>query len=142
MLNYASVLVALSAIVILFLGVVHVYYTVATNKFDPRDMALKGRLEAVSPVLSSHMTMWKAWIGFNLSHSLGLLFFGAVFGYLAIFRFSVLQHSTFLLVTGALVLTIYAILSKIYWFSGAFRGIALAFVFYLAGGIAAFVARK
>ena len=142
MLNYASVLVALSAIVILFLGVVHVYYTVATNKFDPRDMDLKGRLEAVSPVLSSHMTMWKAWIGFHLSHSLGLLFFGAVFGYLAIFRFSVLQHSTFLLVTGALVLTIYAILSKLYWFSGAFRGIALAFVFYLAGGIAAFVARK
>jgi len=140
--NYASALVALSAIVIVFLGVVHVYYTVATNKFEPRDTDLKGRLEAVSPVLSRHMTMWKAWIGFNLSHSLGLLFFGAVYGYLAIFRFSVLQHSTLLLVIGALVLSVYAILSKLYWFSGAFRGIALALVFYLAGGIAAFVARK
>jgi hypothetical protein len=142
MLNRASALVALSAIVTLFLGVVHVYYTVATNKFEPRDTDLRGRLEAVSPVLSGHMTMWKAWIGFNLSHSLGLLFFGAVYGYLAVFRFSVLQDSTFLLVVGALVLSVYAILSKLYWFSGAFRGIALALVFYLAGGIAAFVARK
>jgi hypothetical protein len=140
--NYASALVALSAIVIVFLGVVHVYYTVATNKFEPRDTDLKGRLEAVSPVLSRHMTMWKAWIGFNLSHSLGLLFFGAVYGYLAIFRFSVLQHSTLLLVIGALVLSVYAILSKLYWFSGSFRGIALALVFYLAGGIAGFVAQK
>jgi len=142
MLNYAAVLIALSATVMVFLGVVHVYYTVATNKFDPRDTDLKSRLEAVSPVLSRQMTMWNGWIGFNLSHSLGLLFFGAVFGYLAIFRFSVLQHSTFLLVTGALVLSVYAILSKLYWFSGAFRGVALALVLYFAGSIAAFVARK
>src|SRR5215470_16531011 len=106
MLSYPSALIALSAIVMVLLGIIHVYYTVATNKFDPRDTALKGRLETVSPVLSKHMTMWKAWIGFNLSHSLGLLFFGAVFGYLAIFRFSVLQHSTFLLVTGALLISL------------------------------------
>src|SRR5262245_23938475 len=142
MLNYASALLALSATVMVLLGAVHVYYTVATNKFEPRDTDLKGRLEAVAPVLSSHMTMWKAWIGFNLSHSLGLLFFGAVFGYLAIFRFSALQHSTFLLVTGALVVIMYAVLSRLYWFSGSSRGIALAFVFYLAGSIATAFARQ
>jgi hypothetical protein len=142
MLNYPSALVALSAIVVVFLGAVHVYYTVATDKFEPRDADLKGRLEAVSPVLTRHTTMWKAWIGFNLSHSLGLLLFGVVYGYLAIFRFSVLQDSTFLLVTGALLLSVYAVLGKLYWFSAPFHGISLALVLYFAGGIAALVARK
>ncbi len=86
--------------------------------------------------------MWKAWIGFNLSHSLGLLLFSVVYGYLAIFQFSLLQNSTFLLVTGALFLSVYAILGKLYWFSGPFRGISLALVLYLAVGIGALIARR
>jgi len=142
MLTYPSALVALSAIVIALLGAVHLYYTVATDKFDPRDPDLKGRLEAVSPVLTRQTTMWKVWIGLHISHSLGLLLFGAVYGYLAIFRFAVLQGSTFLLVTGALFLLVYVVLGKIYWFNVPFRGISLALVLYLAGGIAALVARQ
>jgi hypothetical protein len=34
--------------------------------------------------------MWKAWIGFNASHSFGLILFGTVYAYLA------LAHGSFL----------------------------------------------
>jgi len=130
-------LIAASAAVVAFLGAVHLYYTLATDKFSPRDCGLKQRLQAVSPILTSRTTMWKAWVGFNISHSLGALLFGAVYGYLALFRWPVLVGSPFLLATGALVLGAYLVLGKVYWFSAPFRGIALALLLYLAGLVVA-----
>jgi hypothetical protein len=137
--NYSSVLIALSGTVIAFLGAVHLYYTVASDKFYPRDPALKGRLETVSPVLTSQTTMWRAWVGFNVSHSLGAMLFGAVYGNLALFHLPVLLDSPFLLVTGAALLLAYLVLGKVYWFKIPFRGIALALVLYITGLIVGLV---
>ena len=137
MLTYPSILIALSATVIALLGAVHLYYTLASDKFFPRDPDLKSRLETVSPILTRQTTMWKAWVGFNISHSLGALLFGAVYGYLSIFRWPVLVASPFLLVTGATLLAAFLVLGKVYWFRVPFRGIALALVLYLAGIVAA-----
>jgi hypothetical protein len=141
MLTYPSILFALSAAIIALLGFVHLYYTLASNKFDPRDADLKERLESVSPVLTGKTTMWKAWIGFNISHSLGALLFGVIYGYLAVFRLAVLQGSVFLLITGAFLLISYLVLGKVYWFSTPFRWVALAFVLYVTGVIVALVTR-
>jgi hypothetical protein len=47
-------------------------------------------MSATAPVISRETTMWKAWIGFNASHSLGAILFGLVYGYLA------LAHPAFL----------------------------------------------
>jgi hypothetical protein len=141
MLNYPSVLIALSAAIIALLGAVHLYYTLASNKFHPRDADLKERLESVSPVITGQTTMWKGWIGFHISHSLGALLFGMIYGYLAVFRLAVLQGSLFLLITGGFFLIAYLILGKVYWFSRPFRGIAVALVLYVTGVIVAIVTR-
>jgi hypothetical protein len=128
-----SLLIAASGAVIGFLGAIHLSYTFASDKFLPRDPDLKPRLEAVSPVLTSQTTMWKAWIGFNASHSLCALLFGAVYGDLALFHLPVLLGSPFLLGTGAAVLGFLLFLGKVYWFRVPFRGIALAAVLYVTG---------
>lgn len=141
MLIYPTVLIALSASVVAFVGALHLYYTLATEKFYPRDAELKTRLESVSPVLTRRTTMWKAWIGFNISHALGLLLFAAVYGYLAVFRLAVLIGSPFLLVTGAAFLLTYLILSRVYWFRAPLRAIALALVLYLTGAVTALASR-
>ena len=73
-----------------FLGAIHLSDTFASDKLLPRDPDRKPRLEAISPVLTSQTTMWKAWIGFNASHSLCALLFGAVYGDLALFHLPVL----------------------------------------------------
>ena len=75
--------------------------------------------------------MWKAWVGFNASHSFGALLFGAVYGYLAVVHRDFLFQSRFLLSLGLLVLVAYAILGKRYWFSVPFRGILLATALYV-----------
>ena len=89
-------------------------------------------MKYVSPVITRQTTMWKAWIGFNASHSYGALLFGAVYGYLAIVHSAFLFQSRFLLLVGLALLGGYVFLGKVYWFSVPFRGIVLSTALYLA----------
>jgi hypothetical protein len=98
----------------------------------PRDRDLKARMQEVSPVITRETTMWKAWIGFNASHSYGAILFGAVYGYLSLAHSAFLFRSAFLLSLGLLLLGGYAFLGKRYWFSVPFRGILLATAFVIA----------
>ena len=132
MIAIAQALVAVSAAIILLLGLVHLLYTFRSQKLHPRDAALETRMKEVSPVLTRETTMWKAWVGFNASHSYGAILFGLVYGYLAVAQSSLLFQSPFLLLVGALLLAGYAVLGKIYWFSVPFRGIVLSFALYVA----------
>ncbi len=137
--NLPALLVAASAAVIFVLGVMHLVFTFHGPKFDPRDAELKARMMAVSPVISRQTTMWRAWIGFNASHSYGAILFGLVWAYLALARPVFLFQSVFLLALGLLVLVAYVVLARVYWFSIPFRGITLATVLYGLGLLAYFV---
>jgi hypothetical protein len=120
-----------SAAIIMLLGLVHLLYTFRGPKLLPRDGDLKARMQEVSPVLTRETTMWKAWVGFNASHSYGAILFGAVYGYLSLVHGAFLFRSTFLLSLGLLLLGGYAWLGKRYWFSVPLHGILLATVLYV-----------
>jgi len=96
----ASAFIAASAAIILFLGLVHLLYTFRGPNLHPRDPDLTARMMSVSPVISQETTMWRAWVGFNATHSFGLILFGALYGYLAMRHSAFLLHSWFLLVLG------------------------------------------
>ena len=132
MTTLASTLVAASAAIILLLGLAHLLFSFRGPKLHPRDAALEARMKEVSPVLTRQTTMWKAWIGFNASHSNGAIFFGLVYGYLALAHSALLFQSAFLLLVGLVLLVGYVILARIYWFSIPLRGITVATVLYLA----------
>jgi hypothetical protein len=83
--------------IILFLGGVHLAYTFFTHKFSPTEGQLETAMKQAAPRISSDMTMWKAWIGFHLSHSMGLMPFGLIYGYFTLCRWEVLQKSYFLI---------------------------------------------
>src|ERR1700732_220594 len=74
----------LSASIIFTLGVVHLVYTFWGPKLTPRDPALQISMSQIAPVITKETTMWRCWIGFNASHSMGLILFGLVFGFLAL----------------------------------------------------------
>jgi hypothetical protein len=92
----AKILMLISVLIIFMLGVIHTIYTISGRKLTPRDENLKSKMENVAPVISGETTMWKCWIGFNASHSLGLLLFGLIYGYLAIYKEELLFGSVFL----------------------------------------------
>lgn len=128
-----KLLILASALIIAALGIAHLFITFYGPKLRPRDAELEARLKAVSPIITSQTTMWKAWVGFNASHSFGAILFGAVYGFLALAHSDLLFQSAFLGGLGALLLLGYIILGKLYWFSVPFRGIALASICYGSG---------
>jgi hypothetical protein len=132
----APPLLAASALIIFALGVMHLVLTFRGNKLHPRDAALEARLKEISPVITRETTMWKAWIGFNASHSYGAILFGLIYGYLAVFHAAFLFRDPFLLIVGLLLLCGYVFLGKRYWFSVPFRGIVLATALYVAALVA------
>ena len=117
----APALVAASAAIML-LGLLHLLYTFYSPQLLPRDDALHTRMQEVSPVITRQTTMWKAWVGFNASHSYGLILFGTVYGYLALAHSDVLFQSVFLLSLGLLWLFGYVFLAKRYFFPHAATG--------------------
>ena len=130
-------LVVASAGIIFLLGLAHLVYTFRGSKLHPRDPDLQERMKGVSPEITRETTMWKAWIGFNASHSFGALLFGAVYGYLAIVHSTLLFQSPLLLLMGLALLGGYVFLGKVYWFSVPFRGIVVSTLLYLAALVVA-----
>ena len=127
------VLVSLSAVVILALGVIHLLYTFWGPKLLPRDSELHSAMKDVSPVISTETTMWKAWVGFNASHSMGAILFGLTYAYLAVLQPPLLFDSIYLLSVGFAMLAGLFLLGKRYWFSIPFRGITFSLACYTVG---------
>lgn len=130
--NWAQGLMATSAAILLGLGSAHLWLTFATSKFHPRDPETEVRMRQDSPLLTRRTTVWRAWIGFNASHSLGAMLFGLVYGYLALTQPGLLFASYFLRGLGLLLLAAYLVLGRLYWFSVPFRGLLLASACYVA----------
>ena len=128
---------AASASVVLALGSIHLLYTFRGNKMYPRDTHLERQMRVVAPVLTRRTTMWDAWIGFNASHSLGAMFFGMTYAYLALAHAELLFHSTYLLVLGLGLLVAYLFLAKTYWFVVPLAGVSLSLALYVGAVIAA-----
>jgi sterol desaturase/sphingolipid hydroxylase (fatty acid hydroxylase superfamily) len=129
----ASLLVLASAAIVLVLGALHLLYTFRGSKLDPRDAATRQAMEQSPLRITRETTMWRAWIGFNATHSLGLLLFAVIYGYLALAAPGLLFGSMFLLGVGLVMLASYVFLARSYFFSVPFRGVALATAFYVAG---------
>src|SRR5271168_4612265 len=100
----ARVLMIVSASIVFMLGVTHLLYTFRGPMLTPRDPALQISMSQISPGITKETTMWRCWVGFNASHSMGLILFGLVFGFLASAHGQLLFQSPFLLIVGLAVL--------------------------------------
>jgi hypothetical protein len=81
--------------------------------------------------------MWRAWLGFNVSHGIGVLFFGLVFVILAVSDPALLSKVTLLPVLALAVSTSYLVLSVKYWFHIPAIGSGIGAVCFLAALILA-----
>jgi hypothetical protein len=128
----AKILMFFSASIVLTLGLLHLVSTFWGPSLTPRDPALRISMSQSSPIMTNETTMWRCWVGFNASHSMGLILFGLVFGYLALAHGQLLFRSPFLLVVGLAMLGGFVVLCKVYFFSWPLRGISISLACYLA----------
>jgi len=125
--------------VFLLLGVLHAVYTL-TDISKPR------RIVPTDPALISYMrestvrlsrggsTMWDAWVGFNLSHSLGAILFAL--GCIATGHFLVqLALPKAALLIPVAIGMLYLAMSIRYWFRVPTTGISIATALLLAGWV-------
>ena len=133
----SRLLMALSSGIVLLFGAMHLLYTFHGPKLLPRDPAVRLAMEQTSPVITRETTIWQAWLGFNATHSIALILFGLVFGFLGVWESQLLFDSTYLLVVGFVVLAAFLVLSRLYFFSVPLMGVSIALVCYVASIVAA-----
>jgi len=128
----------------LILGFLHIVYTfmdeIRPRRIVPRDRDLVERMRAATLVLTRETTVWRAWIGFNLSHGLGIVVFAGLVVYGALLHFGALQREApELLFAAPAVGSLYLLMSLRYWFRIPAIGTGIGAALFLAGAIAATV---
>lgn len=114
------------------LGTAHLVLTFFSNKFDAFDPKVTEAMKESTLVLTRDTTMWKAWIGFNASHSLGAILVAAFLIPLAVQDFGVIERSLWLTLLPSIVSLGYLALAWKYWFKIPLFGIALASCLFIA----------
>jgi hypothetical protein len=73
----AQLLISIAASIFLLMGAGHGALTLRDLKhpraFTPQDPALRQAMQQSSIAFHPTINLWKAWLGFNLTHSLGLV---------------------------------------------------------------------
>ena len=131
----AQILIITGASIFGLLGAVHLIYTFATNKFSPYNLAVKAAMESTSPVLTKETTIWKAWIGFNASHSLGAMLVPAFYIPLAMTDFKIIEESLWFSGLPVMIGLSYLFLAKKYWFKIPFIGILISTLCFIGAAI-------
>lgn len=131
----AQNLIIIGAAIFGILGSIHLFYTFFTNKFDPYDLSVKQAMMSTSPILSKETTIWKSWIGFNASHSLGAIFFAAIYIPLTLSHFSLIEQSRWFTWLPVFVGLCFLCLARKYWFNIPFFGILTSTACYITAAI-------
>ena len=123
-----QILLLIGAAIFGVLGTIHLIYTFLTNKFMPRKQEVVEAMKETSLVLTKETTMWKAWIGFNASHSLGAIVFSVFYILLSIQHMDVINETMGFIWLAVINSFAYLFLAKKYWFTIPFIGILMATV--------------
>ena len=108
------------ALIFFALGAYHGVLTLrdlsAPRAFTPTDENVRLAMQKSRLALSPAINLWDAWLGFNLSHSLGLLLFGGSLIAIAWLHFPVFVSNPSIQVTALVVAAAYFVLSVRFWF--------------------------
>ncbi len=142
-----TALVVAGAAVFLLLGVGHAIMTLQSEPtrgaFAATDPGVQTAMQqrtglGLAPDLDT--TLWRAWVGFNLSHALGIVVVAAVILFHAIDDLGAAVDRPWFLVLAVGVPGVYLLLSVRYWFASPTRGIALGWSLLIIGIVGTAVA--
>jgi len=131
-----QLLIIIAATPFLLMGAAHGAITLRDLKhpraFTPRDPALRQAMQQSSIAVHPSINLWRAWLGFNLTHSLGLILFGAALLHVGIFEPDAFASSLLIQAVAVLVSVVYLVLSHMFFFSKPVIGSAIGLVCFLA----------
>ena len=135
MLELSRYLYLAGGVPFLFLGGAHALATPVRRDrprgLSPSDPALANAMSTATLRLTRRTDMWLAWVGFNLSHSLGAVLFGVVSLLVGRNELAFRTEAPLFGPLAILVSGTYLLLGIKYWFRTPIIGIAVGFVFFV-----------
>ncbi len=134
----APIILAVGAGIILLLGTGHgvltLLDTIRPRYFTPSDEGVRLAMEGVRTAMqhgkpvSSKGNLWRSWLGFNLSHSLGIVVLGGALLVFALHHFTAFAQSVLIQCSAVGITSAYLVISICFWFwvPTAGFGVALA----------------
>jgi hypothetical protein len=119
----------------LVLGLAHAVATPLTparaKGLSPRDPAVREAMARDSVLLTRRVNLWLAWVGFNLSHSLGVVLFGVVVVLIGRSPATFQAQAPLFLPLATSVSALYLVLGIRYWFRTPIVGITISSVCFV-----------
>ncbi len=120
-------------------GALHALLTPHTpsqsKALSPRDPAVRRAMASDTLFLSRRVTVWLGWVGFNLSHGLGAVVFGAAVLLVGRSQGSFQRQATVFLPFAVVVSMLYLVLALRYWFRIPIAGIATSLACFVISWI-------
>jgi hypothetical protein len=135
----------LGAVPFIVLGIAHALATPLTPQeekgLSPRDSAYRHAMMEQTMLLTRRTNLWLAWVGFNLSHSLGAILFGVVVILVAWSPAAFDASWPLFVPLATVVAAAYLAIGVRYWFRTPIIGIAVSAACFLASGVVRLLAR-
>src|SRR5215471_18355089 len=110
----------LGALPYVVFGILHALMTPVTpdqmKGLTPRDLTFRIAMSRETVLLTRRTNVWLGWVGFNFSHSLGLVAFGIVAILIARSRVSFTAQAAVFIPLTVVVSLLYLVLGLRYWF--------------------------
>ena len=122
---------ATGSFILMIMGTLHLYGTLFTPFMHPRNEKLIPEMKLATLKMSDKLTLWKSWIGFNATHSAGVIFLGASNLYITSKYGEILQHDLILPSLTIVVVSFYCWVAWRYWFKIVTSLLVVALIFLL-----------
>lgn len=129
----------LGALPFVVLGIVHVLATPLTpdesKGLSPRDRAYRQSMTEQTVLLTRRTNLWLVWVGFNLSHSLGVVLFGVVVLLVGRSPAAFGSNGPVFVPLAIVVSGVYLAIGLRYWFRTPVIGIIISSVCFVLAGV-------
>lgn len=133
-------LYVVGSIPLIALGLLHLVFT-AKDIAEPRFLAPKSQkalaeMQTEELRLTSETTVWRAWLGFNVTHSLAVLMTGVTTVYLSLNYWTIMESDVVIAWAAPFLAWVFVMLAKQFWFSRPFSGALVSATLLTAAALA------
>ena len=125
----AQILLTAAGTIVLLMGTGHLLLTLCDvwkpTAFTPTEESVRLAMQGARLRFNRRINLWESWLGFNLSHSMGVMVCGGVLLYLARFHFDAFLDSAILQAVVVLVVLSYLAVAIRFWFWGPILGLSV-----------------
>jgi hypothetical protein len=125
----AQILLTAAGTIILLMGTGHMALTLRDvwkpTAFTPTDESVRLAMQGAQLRFNRRLNLWEAWLGFNLSHSMGAMMFGGALLFAAQFHLDAFLESTVLQTVAVLIPILYLVVGIRFWFWGPVLGVSV-----------------